>query len=177
MEGELMKRFELYHPIMTKRYNLDWLNKFTVKEINPLRANQDVALSAGRTADFDLEATVKFIQDAMRQVMSDQSLIWGIAERSSKEFLGEFALLNYDAEERTMELHYELLPAAQNHGVMTEILKHMIEFSFKELGLQYLKAVTPINNVVAQHQLEQLGFARTIQTKQSIHYRLYSTEQ
>ena len=171
-----MKRFELYHPIMTKQFNLDWLNKFTVKEINPLRANQDVAVSAGRTADFDLEATVKFVQDAMRQVMNNQSLIWGIARRSTKEFLGEFSLLNYDADERAMELHYELLPAAQNQGVMSEILAHMIEFSFKELGLDYLKAVTPINNTIAQHQLETLGFKTTIQTKQDVHYRLYSTE-
>lgn len=169
-----MKYFEIYRPIMIGDYTLDWLNNFTVKEINALRMNKAVAKSAGRETDFDLYATVGFIQNAMKQVMSNQSLIYGIKKRSTGELVGEFGLLNYDADENCMELHYELLPEFQHQGIMSAILDHMVTFAFEELGLDYLHAVTNTPHSVAQHQLEKLGFKPTIQTTETIHFRLYA---
>lgn len=168
-----MKKFELYHPMMTANYTLDWLNAFTIKEVNRLRANPDVAKTALRSTDLTLEATVDYVQKAMQQVMSNKSLMWGIKKHGQEDFIGEFDLLNYKPDEQTMEIHYELLPEYWRQGIMSEILPRMLIFAFDELDLKYLTASVATNYPVANDQLLSYNFEVAIQTTNVTYYRLY----
>ncbi|MFD1671970.1 GNAT family N-acetyltransferase [Agrilactobacillus yilanensis] len=153
-----MQPFEKYHPIMTSHYTLDWLTSFTVKEVHQLRQNQVLAKAARRTFDTDLTQTVRYINQAMRAVMGNQALIWGIQTRQQPNFLGIFQFRNFNLLDKSAEIRFELLPAHQHQGILGEVLNHMSQFAFDELDLKRLKAITYQDQTAAKTLLTQSGF-------------------
>lgn len=153
-----MKRFEKYHPLMTAHYTLDWLTAFPVKALFSLRQDHDLAVSSRRQPDSAITDSVRYVNQAMRQVMSDAALIWGIEDRQTKHFLGTLSLKNFNTLEQSVEIAGELLPEAQNQGVMTEILNYLIRFIFDELGMQRIQAITLKTQTAAHQLLTGAGF-------------------
>ena len=151
-----MASFEKYHPIMSAHYTMDWLTSFTVKEIFALRHDPAVAAASGRLPDDQITDTVTYVNQAMRLVMSNQALLYGIQDRLTTAFLGTFGL--FDVTDNQAEVRFELLPNVQQQGVMGEVLPRMIGFAFFELGLTQLTAVVPENNPIAAHLLREHHF-------------------
>ncbi|MCD2256982.1 GNAT family N-acetyltransferase [Lactobacillus sp. CC-MHH1034] len=153
-----MESFEKYHPIMTPHYTLDWLTTFTVKEVFQLRQDQTLAQATRRQTDSTLTDTVHYISQTMREVMGNHKLLWGIQDRKSTTFLGTFTFENFNADENSVEVSYELLPQFQHQGIMSEILTHMTRFAFDELNLSQLKAITYKDQSDSSALLEKVGF-------------------
>ena len=65
---------------------------------------------------------------------------------------------NFNKEKTTAEVGYEILAAQQNHGIMSEVLQHMRNFAFAELGLTTLYAITGQANVTSQAVLTKNKF-------------------
>ncbi|KRM71715.1 GNAT family N-acetyltransferase [Lacticaseibacillus brantae] len=151
-----MASFEKYHPIMSAHYTMDWLTSFTVKDIFALRHDQSVATGSGRQADAQITDTVTYVNQAMRLVMSNQALLYGIEDRLTQAFLGSFGLL--EIHDQQAQVQFELLPTVQAQGVMGEVLPRMIGFAFFELGLTELTATVPAANTVAAHLLANHHF-------------------
>ncbi|MCT3028080.1 N-acetyltransferase [Pediococcus parvulus] len=153
-----MERFEKYHPILTTHYTLDWLTATKVKDIYALRHDTEIAAMSGRHVDADINETVAYVNKTMRNIMHNDSLLWGISDRKTDEFLGTFCIWNFNKEKTTAEVGYEILAAQQNHGIMSEVLQHMSNFAFAELGLTTLYAITGQANVTSQAVLTKNKF-------------------
>jgi ribosomal-protein-alanine N-acetyltransferase len=153
-----MNKFELYHPIFTNRLVLDWLTKSKIKSIFELRHNPTIAEQVGRPIDATIEATTTYVNQMMRLVMNNEALIWGITRQSDQQFLGSFAIMDFDHDQKTATLQFELLPAYQHQGYLKEVLTHMINFSFAELGLSQINVLLPPTNQVAKPLLIAAGF-------------------
>lgn len=151
--------FERYHPIMTAHYVLDWLTMYKVKDIFTLRNDATVAARSGRDIDADLMATTTYVNRTMSQVMNNEALIWGIGDKLTQQYLGTFSLLHFDEHRDTAEIQFELLPTIQRHGVMTEVLTHMISFAFDELSLKRVLANVDEENGPARDLLIAQGFS------------------
>ena len=68
-----MTKFELYHPILTPHYQLNWLTQFKVKDVNTLRRRL--------TAHESMIETANYVNREMSTVMNDQALTWGISNK------------------------------------------------------------------------------------------------
>jgi len=55
-------------------------------------------------------------------------------------------LWNFSSKKNVAELGYELDPALQGEGIMSEALKKIIEFGFQEIELKKIEAYTHKNN-------------------------------
>lgn len=153
-----MKQFEKYHPMMTPHYTLDWLTTFTVKDIYQLRSNQALAVLNRRKKDTAITQTVRYINQTMHKVMSNQALVWGIQARKAQDFLGIFQFRNFNELEKSAEVRFELLPAYQHQGILPELLTHMSLFAFNELKLNRLKAITDQKQTALHKLLIDNGF-------------------
>ncbi|AMV60786.1 hypothetical protein ADU72_0776 [Pediococcus damnosus] len=153
-----MEKFEKYRPILTPHFTLDWLTAAKVKDIYALRHDANVAKMSDRDVDSDIQATVDYVNKIMRAIMNNDSLLWGISERKIEKFLGTFCIWNFNDSKTAAEVRFEVLPNQQNHGIMTEILQRMTEFSFNELGLEKLYAVAKQSNTPAITVLKKTGF-------------------
>lgn len=152
--------FEKYHPIMTAHYVLDWLTTYKVKDVFTLRHDAMVAQASGRPVDADIMATAAYVNHMMSLVMNNNALVWGVGDKVTSDYLGTFML--WDVTETSAAVGYELLPSMQQHGVMGEVLTHMVSFAFDELHLQKLIADTAADNVASQALLMAHGFTREL---------------
>ena len=72
-----MNKFELYHPILTEHFALDWLTHSKVRDIFELRHDPEIAKASDRDIDATIEDTTTYVNQMMRVVMNNEALIWG----------------------------------------------------------------------------------------------------
>lgn len=154
-----MNKFELYHPIFTDHFLLDWLTMSKVKDIFELRHDAVIAEQSGRQIDPTIEETTKYVNSMMRLVMNNEALIWGISTKENREFLGSFCIWNFDKDEQSVSIRFEILRDQQRQGIMQEVLTRMTIFCFEELGLNKIKATLLKDNVATSSLLDRAGFS------------------
>ncbi|WP_179396143.1 GNAT family N-acetyltransferase [Lacticaseibacillus absianus] len=152
-----MPHFEKYHPLLSAHYQLDWLTLYRLKDVARLRQDPLQAAVSGRAVDDSIEATARYVNRAMRLVMADESLLYGIGDRQSKAFLGSICLWHFDAARTTAQLRVELLPEV-DAAVLTEILPRVAGFAFFELGLAHLYVLLPATATTMRTALEASRF-------------------
>ncbi|GAT18283.1 hypothetical protein IWT5_00556 [Secundilactobacillus silagincola] len=119
-----MAKFELYHPILTPHYQLNWLTNFKVKDINALRQTINPNESMIETATY--------INREMSTVMNDQALTWGVGDKQTDCFLGIITLAPVNGTFETTELTITRVNG-NDQTLIDEIKTYMTEFSKNQL--------------------------------------------
>jgi [ribosomal protein S5]-alanine N-acetyltransferase len=83
--------------------------------------------------------------------------LWFIVEKNNKEIVGFVGLWHF-FEEKQPQLSYALLPRQTKCGFATEAAAAIVEYSFSELGFQYLTASCDRLNLASQKVLRRLNF-------------------
>jgi ribosomal-protein-alanine N-acetyltransferase len=154
-----MNKFELYHPIFTDHFALDWLTHSKVLDIYKLRHDTEIAKHSGREIDATIEDTTTYVNQMMRLIMNNKALIWGISTKVEREFLGTFCIWDFDSSTGTASIRFEILRDQQRKGIMQEVLTRMTVFSFEELGLKQLRATVLKENSATCALLDRAGFS------------------
>lgn len=146
-----MSQFEKYHPILTPHYAFDWLTK--ARAIDVLHLDQQ------RTpADHSLTSTATRINQTMRDIFSDQQLIWGVSDRQTGAFLGQVGYAPIDMTAKTATLTVDLMANFQTEPVYTEIIERLVAFGTAELKLTELTVTLPTTTPTLVTVLKRLNF-------------------
>lgn len=89
---------------------------------------------------------------------SQRSYRWGLQLKDSGEFIGTIGLNNLNVGARKSEIGYELHPAHWRKGLAKEAVTEVLRYSFSELELYRIGAVTYPANEVSSGMLKKLGF-------------------
>lgn len=119
-----MAKFELYHPILTPHYQLNWLTNFKVKDINALRQTVNPNESMIETANY--------INREMSTVMNDRALTWGVGDKQTDHFLGIVTLTPANDTSEKAELTITRVND-DDQALVEEIKTYMAEFSKNQL--------------------------------------------
>lgn len=119
-----MSKFELYHPILTPHYQLNWLTNFKVKDVNKLRQTINPKESMIETANY--------INREMSTVMNDQALTWGIGDKQQDNFIGIVHLAPVDGNFKSAELTITRVNE-EDQTLVDEIQSYLTEFSKNQL--------------------------------------------
>jgi len=84
---------------------------------------------------------------------------WAAYERSTKEFIGSFAIIPIDEETNNIQIGYALMRSAWGKGFATELVQHGKIFFFKMHDADILYALTEEPNIASQKVLLKCGFA------------------
>ena len=96
---------------------------------------------------------------------TNHSITWGITLKNTRKIIGTICLWNFSQNNTTAEVGYDLHPELQNKGVMSEALKMIVAFGFKELNLNKIVAFTHAENVHSKKLLENHGFQHNVNRK------------
>lgn len=90
----------------------------------------------------------------------DRGLRWSIRRDGHPGLIGTvgFNLLEFERGRRG-EIAYDLARAEWGRGVMSQILPHVLDFGFGDLGLRRLEAMVTLGNRPSCRLLERHGFA------------------
>ncbi len=91
-------------------------------------------------------------------IETNKSIAWGITLKNDPKIIGTICLWNFSQNNKTAEVGYDLDPKYQNKGSMSETLKMIIDFGFKELKPDKIEAFTHTENENSIKLLEKNGF-------------------
>ncbi|MCI2229629.1 GNAT family N-acetyltransferase [Polaribacter sp. MSW13] len=150
--------FTIFPILETERLTLRALNLDDAKAIFGLRTNKSVNTFIKRDIPKNLSEARAFIDQISNLVSTNSGIFWVIESKQNKELIGTVGLRNFRIEEKDAEIGYELHPNYQEKGFMTETLKEVVNFGFKNLGLKTIEAFTHKNNMASIALLEKQDF-------------------
>lgn len=101
---------------------------------------------------------IKFIKELHENIENNTSITWGITLKNESRIIGTICLWNFYETNNTAEVGYDLSPEFHSKGIMSEALRMIIDFGFKELKLDKIEAFTHKDNEPSKKLLERKGF-------------------
>lgn len=89
---------------------------------------------------------------------AQRSYRWGLEVKETGEFIGTIGLNNLNSGAKKSEVGYELHPAFWRKGLAKEAVLEVLRYSFEELGIYRMGAVTYPANEASNVMLRKLGF-------------------
>lgn len=99
----------------------------------------------------------------IKSKLEDKAYVFSMISKEDGSYIGNVELM--DVENGSAEVGLCITMGMQNKHYGTEALKRIIEYAFKDVGLNTLTAVVFSNNVRSLHNVEKFGFKRCGITK------------
>lgn len=138
--------FSPFPVLITQRVILRQATNMDLEEILFLRSDKQVNQFVKRPLSKKKEDAEKFIARVTLGIKNNENLYWAITQKGNDKMIGSISLWNFSEDKKTGEVGYDLHPEFQNIGIMSEVLKRILQFGFEELKLNKIKAYTQYNN-------------------------------
>lgn len=115
-----------------------------------------------RDSDFYTVVCMQNIIQALNEgSRDDEAYSFGIFLRNTRQLIGRITLSSVArGVSQSANLGYFLAQAYNGRGYMTEAVRLMLDFAFREIGLHRVQAGTMLQNYGSQRVLEKAGFRR-----------------
>ena len=125
-----------------------------------IMSNAEVTKYYGMDSLKSMEEASKIIEFFKRSFESNRGIRWAIILKETNDFIGTVGLNNLSLHTKKADLGFELHPSHWNKGIMTEAAKPVLRYSFEELALYRVGAVTFPQNASSIQLLKRLGFSQ-----------------
>lgn len=106
----------------------------------------------------NISDALEHIQKLSNETESNKSFSWGITLKDDPKIIGTICIWNFSDDRKKGEVGYDLNPAFQGKGIMSEALTSVMNFGFNELNLNTIEAFTHKENESSKRLLEKNGF-------------------
>ena len=128
------------------------------EQMAAIRSDAEVNKYLERQPCLSIAEAEAFILKIQTGVKNDGWFYWAICLKDENKLVGTICLWNVDKENAQVELGYELLPAFQGKGIMTEALEKIINLAFGALQFERIVANTNRYNSKSVGLLKKFNF-------------------
>lgn len=151
-------------PILTtERLILRCLEVSDDQQLFMLRSNKRVNKYIVRPIQKDIKEIKAFISEINDGINNNEWIYWVITLKESPMLIGTICFWNFSEEKTVAEIGYELDPAFQGKGIMSEAVKIIIEFGFQEIKLDTIEAYTHKKNNSSTKLLLKYNFKQDVE--------------
>ncbi|MGI1805655.1 GNAT family N-acetyltransferase [Exiguobacterium sp. TDN 0502] len=147
-----------FQPLATKRLKLVRVTEEHTEALFEVLSDLRVTRFYGIDPLASIEEAEQIIGSFDQTFAARRGIRWGMVDRATGRFIGTVGLNNWSPYAKKAELGFELHPDFWRQGYGSEAVQEVIRFSFEELGLFRLGAVTFLENEASYRLLEKLGF-------------------
>jgi len=101
-----------------------------------------------------------YIRYMLRKYRAGDPSSWGIEEKASGKIIGTIGYMWYQRENNSVEVGYSLARSHWNKGYMTEALRAVIDYSFRNLHLHRVEAQHETDNAASGKVMEKCGMKK-----------------
>lgn len=142
------------------RVRLRWLSETDVPSLFAIFGDPQVTRYYGHSTLSDLSAAVALLADIHEQFSRMTLFQWGVELTGTGAIIGTCTLASLNFEHRRAELGFALAQGYWGHGYMSEALRALLRFGFREMMLHRIWADTDPRNEPSIRTLERLEFRR-----------------
>lgn len=150
--------FSIFPELITLRLKLRKLVDTDAQEIHELRSSPVVNEFIDRAPSTGIADALIFIEKITENVQNNKSAYWAITLKDDPSLIGTICLWNFDIPAETIEIGYELLPLYHRKGLMTEVIKSVIDYGFNNLKAATITAFPAVDNLSSIKLLINNGF-------------------
>lgn len=144
----------------TERLHLIEVEEQHIDKIYDIFSREDVTRFYGMTPFQEKEQALKMVQSFSSNYEQKRGIRWGIVLKDTGELVGTVGLNNLQAWGKRTEIGYDLHPYHWKKGIASEAIKEVINYSFGELELYRIAAITFPENEASFKILLKLGFQK-----------------
>lgn len=146
-------------PILeTERLLLVEVKEEYVESFFEIMSNDEVTKYYGMDSLKTMNEAKNIIQSFKDTYASNRGIRWAMILKETDTFVGTLGLNNLNPRHKRAEVGYDLHPNYWNNGLTTEAVKEVLRYSFEELQLLRIGAVTYPKNEPSMNVLRKLGF-------------------
>ncbi len=142
----------------TDRLHLVEVNKEHAQGLFDNFSNPAVVQYYGMDPMTELVQAEKLVERFKNSFLTGHSMRWAIIRKEDNRFVGTIGLNNLSKGIKRAEIGFEMHPDFWRTGITSEALKAVLHYSFTEMGLHRMGAVTFMDNVASIKLLEKHGF-------------------
>jgi ribosomal-protein-alanine N-acetyltransferase len=155
--------FTPFPVLATERLILRCLEVSDDQQLFKLRSSKIVNKYIVRPIQKDIKEIRAFINKIIDGINNDEWIYWVITLKENPKLIGTICYWNFSSKKTVAEIGYELDPAFQGKGIMSEVLKKIIEFGFQEIELDAIEAYTHKNNNNSTKLLQKYNFKQDVE--------------
>lgn len=142
--------------IQTERLLLRPITLDDANDIFEYSKDIDVGSNAGWQPHKDIDETIKIMKD----IFIDKENVWGIILKTNNKLIGSIGLVDDSKRENECAkmIGYSIGKNYWSNGYMTESVKSVVDFGFKELNLRLISAYCYPFNQRSKRVLEKCNF-------------------
>lgn len=153
----LTKMFDTFPNLHTDRLELVEIGQAHLGDIFKLFSDNKVTQFYNVTTLTNEIEAKKFIDWFHSRFKDKAGIRWGISLKGHKNIIGTIGFNNFSKQHRA-NIGYDLQSEFWNKGYLTEVLKTVVEFGFKELEINRIEAEVMQGNVASEKVLAKIGF-------------------
>jgi ribosomal-protein-alanine N-acetyltransferase len=147
-----------------------------VKEDAPalfmLYSNPEVMKFRGADSFSVMNQAHDLIQKFSSDFTAQSGIRWGLTISGKEdELIGTAGFNSIDWKHQRGVIGYEIQPSLWNQGLMTEALKVISAFAFRELNLHTIEANIAPANIASEKVLRKLGFVKEAHFRENWYYK------
>ncbi len=143
----------------TERLKLVQVTKDHIESFYEIMSRDEITKYYGMDSLKSIEEASRIIESFERTFNNNRGIRWGIVTKDKGEFIGTLGLNNLNKWSKKAEIGFELHPSYWKKGYTSEAVKEIIRYSFDEIGLYRMGAVTYPQNSPSILLLKKLGFS------------------
>ncbi|MBK6914169.1 MAG: GNAT family N-acetyltransferase [Ignavibacteriales bacterium] len=130
------------------------------KDLYLIESNDAVVRYMDKHKMESINDSENYIRSCRESYKTENSIEWGIIEKSSNSFIGYFGFWRIVKAHCRAEIGYSLNPGYWGKGYMTESLKTLLLYGFNKLKLHSIEANVNPKNKNSIKLLEGIGFKK-----------------
>lgn len=150
--------FKNFPQLATDRLILRDIEHTDAYLIHKLRSDEIANKFVGRDNASTLEKAKEYILKIQNLMAKNECIYWVISLKENKDLIGCICLWNFDIENETVEIGYELLTEFQGKGIMSEAIKKVTKYAFEEMKAKIITAFPSSDNSNSVILLQKLNF-------------------
>ena len=152
--------FKPFPILETERLVLRRVIENDVNEMFVLRSDSVIMKYIPRPLVTNLDEALEHIKNIDAKIESSEGINWGITLKGNDTLIGVAGFYRISQENQRAEIGYILHPSQSGKGIISEVVKHLIEFGFTTMNLHSIEAVIAPENKASAKVLEKNGFVQ-----------------
>ena len=104
-----------------------------------------------------IQETYEYLERVMERYRQSRPGPWAIVHRRDAKMIGTCSFSKWEREDNRAEIGYVLNPRYWGQGYMSEAVRAIVAFGFRELGLNRIQARCDVPNVGSARVMEKAG--------------------